>query len=43
MAPRYPSSTIRELVVEVRIKLCASLDTAIGQVSGFTLLANDKS
>ena len=40
---RYPSSTGRDPVEEVRIKLNASLDTAIGQASGFTMLANDKS
>ena len=40
---RYPSSTGKDPVEEVRIMLCASLDTAIGQASGFTMLANEKS
>ena len=43
MDPRYPSSRSMQPVSEVRIKLCTSLDTAIGKASGFTLLANDKS
>ena len=36
----YPSSRSREPVREVRILFCASLNTAIGQASGFSLLAN---
>ena len=40
---RYPSSIGRDPVEKVRIKLSASLDTVIGQASGFTMLANDKS
>ena len=42
MDPRYPSSRSIESVREVRIKLCTSLETAIGKASGFTFLANDK-
>ena len=41
MGPKYPSSRSREPVREVRMNLCASLETAIGQASGFSLLGND--
>ena len=41
MDPRYSSSKSRHEVREVSMYLCASLETAIGQASGFSLLAND--
>ena len=43
MDVRYPSSKRREPLREVRKGLYTSLDTAIGQASGFSLLANDNS
>ena len=43
MEPRYPSSKCRRPVGEDRMMLCAYLETAIGQASGFCLLANDNS
>ena len=41
--PTYPSSKSKELVKVVIINLSAFLETAIGQASGFSLLANDNS
>ena len=43
MDPRYPLSKNREPAREVRRVLCTSLETAIGQVSRFSLLTNDNS
>ena len=43
MDVRYPSSKRREPVREARKGLYASLETAIRQASGFSLLANDNS
>ena len=43
MDVRYLSSKRREPVREVRKGLYASLETAIRQASGFSLLANDNS
>ena len=43
MDPRYPLSKSREPAREVRRVLCTSLETAIGQVSRFSLLTNDNS
>ena len=41
MDPRYPSSNSRQPVREITIILRASLETAIEQASGFSLLADD--
>ena len=43
MNPRYPPSKREEPIRRDRIMLRASLETAMGQASGFSLLANDKS
>ena len=42
MDPRYPPSKRREPVRKDRIILRASLETAIGQVSGFSLLKDPR-
>ena len=42
MDPRYPPSKRREPVRKDRIILRTSLETAIGQVSGFSLLKDPR-
>ena len=43
MDPRYPSSKCKDPVRIVRKMECTTIETAIGQASRFSLLANDNS